>query len=182
MKKILAVLAVALSAYAVNAAQTVIYVVDIAQVHQSYYKTKQVQEQLTSALEATNSELKAMDEKRVKLITELQEIEKKLQNTALTDAAKQEIATKEYQPKVAEVQTLVNNMQGLKNQAQQKLTQQQKEVIAEHKKEIVKVIEKIAAEKKADFVVEKNATYFSKPASDITEDVIASLNAAAPKN
>lgn len=171
-----------MSAAAVNAADTVIYVVDIAQIHQNYYKAKQVEAQLKSAAESSNVELKAMDEKRVKLVTELQEIEKKLQNTALTDTAKQEIAKNEGQPKYAELQTLVNNMQGYKAQAEQKLAQQRREAIMEHRKEIVKVIQKIAEEKKADFVVEKNATYFSKPASDITEDVIAALNASAPKN
>lgn len=182
MKRVLTVLTLAFGVCVASAADLVIYVVDMAQAYQSYYKTKQVQQQFASAVDVTNNELKAMDEKRVKLIAELQEIEKKSKNTALTEEARKEIETKELKPKLAELQTLVTNMQGLKNQTQQKLMQQQKEVVAEHRKEIVKVIEKVAADKKADFVFEKGAVYFSKPASDITEDVISALNATAPKN
>ena len=85
MKRVLTVLTLAFGVCVASAADLVIYVVDMAQAYQSYYKTKQVQQQLASAVDVTNNELKAMDEKRVKLIAELQEIEKKSKNTALTD-------------------------------------------------------------------------------------------------
>ena len=182
MKKLLAVLALASASLAVSAADSVIYVVDIAQAFQSYYKAKEAFAQLESAAEVTTGELKAMDEKRVKLLAEFQEIQNKLKNPALTEEAKKEIQEKELQPKFAELQTIVNNMQGLKTQTEQKLAMQRREITSVHRKEIIKVIEKIAADKKADFVLEKGAVYFNKPASDITEDVIAALNASAPKN
>ena len=78
MKRVLTVLTLAFGVCVASAADLVIYVVDMAQAYQSYYKTKQVQQQLASAVDVTNNELKAMDEKRVKLIAELQEIEKKI--------------------------------------------------------------------------------------------------------
>ena len=182
MKKILAVLTLASASLMASAADSVIYVVDIAQAFQSYYKAKEALAQLESAAEVTNGELKAMDEKRVKLAGELQEIQNKLKNTALTKEAKKEIEEKEFRPKVVEFQTIETNMRGLKAQTEQKLIMQRREITSVHRKEIIKVIEKIAADKKADFVLEKGAVYFNKPASDITEDVIAALNASAPKN
>ena len=181
MKKIMAIVALAATAVALNA-NPVIYVVDLAQVHKNYYKTKIVQDQLTSALQSTNAELKKLEDQRQKLVAEIQEGEKKLQNPVLAEPAKKEIVEKELNPKANEIRNIVATMQSMKAQAQQKLMEQQKEVISEHKKDIVKVVEKIAEAKKADFVVEKNACYFSKPTADITEDVIAELNASAPKN
>ena len=182
MKKLLAVLTLASASLAVSAADSVIYVVDISQVMQSYYKTKQAQEQIASAVEVTNNELKAMNENYAKLAEELKGIETKLKNPALTEDSKKEIAEKEYQPKFKELQTVATNLRGVKTQTEQKLASQSREIMAVHKKEIIKVIEKVAADKKADFVIEKNAVYFSKPACDITEDVIAAANASAPKN
>lgn len=174
-------MAVAVVAAVANA-NPVIYVVDITQVHQHYYKTKAVQEQLKSTVEATSTELQRLAEKLKALETEAQAINEKANNPALADAAKKEIIEKELSPKVNEMRMLDQTMQGMRNQANQKLQQQQQEVIAAHRKEIVDVIAKIAADKKADFIMEKKACYFSKPTADITEDVIATLNANAPKN
>ena len=153
-----------------------IFVVDFAQVHQNYYKTKVVVEQLQSAAASTNAELKAISENISKIEEELKALDEKLKNPALADAAKEEIK-KEMQEKLMKRQELANSFVGMKRQAEEKLAAQQREVFAEHSKEILKVVEKVAAEKKADFVIEKKALLFSKPTADITEDVIAALNA-----
>ena len=179
MKKLIAI--AMLAASAALYADTTIFVVDIAQVHKNYYKTKTVMELFQSAITSANAELKAMDDKVKALVEEAKKSEEKLKNPALAEAAKQEIVNKEIAPKAQEIQQIQASMAGIKRQAQEKLANQQKEVIAEHRKEIVKVIEKIAADKKADFVFEKSAAYFSKPTADITEDVIATLNAGASK-
>ncbi len=162
-------------------ADTTIFVVDIAQVHKNYYKTKTVMEQFQSAITSANAELKAMDDQIKALAEEAKKSEEKLNNPALAEAAKQEIIQKEIAPKAQKAQEIRNTMAGIQRQAQEKLAAQQKEVVAEHRKEILAEIEKIAAAKKADFIVEKGAVYFSKPTADITEDVIAALNSKAAK-
>ena len=62
------------------------------------------------------------------------------------------------------------------------VAKQQRETLAAHSQEILEQIKKIAEAKKADFVFEKRSSYFSKPASDITEEVVAALNVNAPKS
>lgn len=181
MKKIIMIVAVAALAAVANA-NPVIYVVDIAQVHQHYYKTKSVQENLKSTIEATNSELQRMDEQLKALQAEGTAVQNKLNQPTLSEDAKKEIIEKELAPIANNMRNIEQTMQGMRTQAAQRIQKQQQEVIAEHRKEIVAVISKIAAEKKADFIIEKNACYFSKPTSDITEDVIAAVNASASKN
>jgi Outer membrane protein len=181
MKKIISIITLA-AVSAVAYANPVIYVVDINQIHQHYYKTKAVTEQFKSTVDTTNVELQRMAEQLKVMEAEVQAISEKSNNPALSDAAKKEIIEKELGPKYTQAQALANTMQGIRNQAAQKLQQKQKEVAAAHRKEIVDVIEKIAKDKKADFVIEKNFVYSSKPTSDITEEIIAALNANAPKN
>ena len=178
MKKLAAIIAMLAGASALFAQS--IFVVDFAQVHQNYYKTKAVVEQLQSAAASANAELKAMQEKLVAMNEELKALDEKFKNPALADAAKEEIK-KEATAKLTEMRQLEQSMLGMKRQAEEKLANQQREVFAEHSKEILKTVEKIAADKKADFIFEKKALLFSKPTSDITEDVISALNANAPK-
>ena len=89
MKKLAAIIAMLAGASALFAQS--IFVVDFAQVHQNYYKTKAVVEQLQSAAASANAELKAMQEKLVAMNEELKALDEKFKNPALADAAKEEI-------------------------------------------------------------------------------------------
>lgn len=180
MKKIVLIFALAGAAIAASAQN--IFVVDIAKIHQNYYKTKIVQEQWKSVFDTTNSELQRMQQDFENTRNEVVQIQQKLQNPALSEDAKREIQEKELVPNVTKLQEIEQTVVGIRNQAQERIQKNQREVIAAHRKEIVEVIEKVAAGKNADFVIEKATCYFSKPASDITEEVIQSLNANAPAN
>ncbi|MBO7521647.1 MAG: OmpH family outer membrane protein [Opitutales bacterium] len=178
MKKIIAIMAMLAGSAALYAES--IYVVDILQVRQNYYKTKVVAEQLQSAAASADAELKTIADNIIKIEEEMKPLVEKYNNPALADAAKKEIEN-ELKEKDAKRRELANSFNAMKRQAQERLAAQDREVSAEHIKEIMKVVEQIAAEKKADFIIEKRALLFSKPTADITEDVISALNANAPK-
>ena len=105
-----------------------------------------------------------------------------MQNPALTDDAKKDIISKELQPVEKQINELGAQLQQLVNETRANVAKQQRETLAAHSQEILEQIKKIAEAKKADFVFEKRSSYFSKPASDITEEVVAALNVNAPKS
>lgn len=175
MKKLLSMIIVALSAVALNA--QAIYVVDLQKVHANYYKTKAADAKLKSSAETSREELGRMDEQLSKMQKELESIDEKLKNPALNEAAKKKIIEEEAQPKVMQFNAARQERENWMRNAQQKLQQNAQSILAVHRKEIVDVIQKVAEQKKADFVLEKSAALFSKPTSDITEDVINLLNA-----
>ncbi len=181
MKKIIMLIALS-AAVLVAKADVVISVVDISEVHKNYYKTKQAAEILKAGQDTANAEVQRMAEKLKAMIEEIKAIEERAKNPAMSEDAKKTMAEKEYAPKVNEARTLEQNIKNYQNQAIEKLRKQDQEVMMNHRKDIIEVIEKIAKEKKLDFVIEKGVCHFSKPASNITEDVISTLNANAPKN
>ena len=178
MKKLYTTLFAAFFAAALNAAPVVL-VMDMQKAHMNYYKAKEAQQQLQASAQATKDELGKMDVKRQALIKDLKAVEEKLQNKALTDDAKKKIV-EEAQPKMTELRQLEQNMQQMSQSTQQRLNQNAQQIGMQHRKEIMEVVNKVAAAKKADFVLEKNALYFSKPSADITDEVIAEINKNAP--
>jgi len=178
MKKIITTLAAFFTAVLICSAQN-IFVVDMAKAHSNYYKAKAADAQLKTVVDSTTQELQRLDAKRQELAKPLQELIEKAQNPAVTDDAKKEIQ-KEAEPKIMEMRQIEQNMQTLQQETRNRLQQQAQQIAAVHREEIVAVVQKIAEAKKADFIIEKAGTYFSKPSADITEDVIKELNKDAP--
>lgn len=181
MKKIIAILSVAFFA-AVSYANPVIYVVDISQVHESYYKTKEVQEKFSASKAVAESEIKGMIEKLQVIEKEVQAITEKLNRAETGEEAKKAIFETEYQPAAQKYQNGRQEIENYRRQTEEKFIENNKQIVAVHRQEILAVIEKIAKEKKADLVLEKRLCHFTKPTFDITEDVVAALNANAPKS
>lgn len=181
MKKLTALIASVFCAAALYADANIL-VVDIAQVHTSYYKTKIAQDALNVSLEPTNAEIKRLETEHNKILEEAQEVEKKLSNSALTDDAKKEIVQKELAPKAQKMNEIKAQLQNLVNNTRNEVAKQRNETLALHRQEILAEIKKIAEAKKASFVVEKQVCHFAISSADITEEVIAALNAKAPKN
>ena len=46
--------------------------------------------------------------------------------------------------------------------------------------EIAEVVKKLAADKKADFILEKGVCHFADPKADLTDELIKRINATAP--
>lgn len=180
MKKVIAILATAAVACMLNAAPT-IYVVDMAQAYQNYYKAKAAQEQINASLGTARAELEKMKAEYDALVKEVQAVQEKVKSPAMSEKAKEETFRKEAQPKLVKISQIEKNMRSMSEETQRNIQRSAAEIRKYHMDEIKKVVEKIASEKRADFIMEKGACYFYKPDADITQDLIKALNASAPK-
>ena len=46
--------------------------------------------------------------------------------------------------------------------------------------QIAEIVKKLAADKKADFILEKGVCHFADPKADLTDELIKRINASAP--
>ncbi len=178
MKKITALLAGLFACVIVNAAPSIFYV-DMGKTYQNYYKAKTAREQIQAALDTTKAEIAKMDKTRQELIKEIQAVQEKMKNPALTEDAKKKLV-EEAQPKVAEIQTIEANMRNISQQANERLQQNMSNIQKVHMQEISEVVKKLAADKKADFILEKGVCHFADPKADLTDELIKRINEAAP--
>lgn len=179
MKKILAIISSVVAYSMLNAAQT-IYFVDMAKVYENFYKAKEAAAQINASAETTRQELQKMDQKRQELIKEVRAFDEKLKNPALTQEAKNKIIETEAQPKYAELQRMESDMRNVSDQAKTRLRENAQKIQQVHFREISAVIEKLAKEKKADFVLAKNVCLFSDAKYDLSDEVLKIINANAP--
>jgi len=178
MKK-LTLLAAGVFACAVLNAAPAIFYVDMAKAYQNFYKAKAAAEQIQASVDTTKAEIAKLDQKRQDLIKELQPIQEKLKNPAITEDAKKKIL-EEAQPKVNEIQQIETNMRNISNQANERLRQNADNIRRVHMQEISEVVKKLAADNKADFILEKGACHFADPKADLTDELIKRINANAP--
>ena len=179
MKKAIALIAAAFAGSILNAGS--IYYVDMAKVYQNFYKAKEAAAQINASAETTKAELQKMDEKRQALVKEIQPIVEKAKNPALTEAAKNSIIEKEVKSKAEAIQRLEVDMRNISEQAKVRLSESAKRIQQVHFEEISKEIEKLAKEKKADYVLAKTVCLFSKSEFDLSDELIKRINASAPK-
>lgn len=179
MKKIIAIVTTVM-AYVVLNAQS-IYYVDMAKVYQNFYKAKEAATQINASAETSKQELQKMDKQRQDIIKELKAIQEKAKNPALTKEAQQKILETEGQPKLVKLQQLENDMKNIAEQTRTRLRESAQRVQQVHFEEISKEIEKLAAEKKATYVLSKNVCLFADPKFDLSDELLKRINANAPK-
>ncbi len=178
MKKIITTI-VSIFAIASVYANQVVYVVDTAQVYQNYYKAKESSAQIQSSVEQAQQQIQKMGEEHKALVAQVNELQEKIKNPTLSEQAKQDIA-KEGQPLVEKIRAKEAEINDMRTKANQRIEQNIQSTRQIHLKEIREVVEKIGKDKNADFIFEKGVVHYSKPASDITQEVIAALNVNAP--
>ncbi len=178
MKKITALLAGLAACAIVNAAPTIFYV-DMGKTYQNFYKAKAAAEQIQASIDATKNEIAKMDKNRQELIKQIQAVQEKMKNPALTEDAKKKLA-EEAQPKVVEIQQIEANMRNISQQANERLQQNANNIRKVHMQEIAEIVKKLAADKKADFILEKGVCHFADPKADLTDELIKRVNESAP--
>ena len=178
MKKISALLAGLVTCAVLNAAPSIFYV-DMGKAYSNFYKAKAAAEQIQASIDSTKAEIAKMDKNRQDLIKDIQAVQEKLKNPALTEAAKKKLA-EEAQPKVAEIQQIEANMRNISQQANERLQQNANNIRKVHMQEIAEIVKKLAADKKADFILEKGVCHFADPKADLTDELIKRINASAP--
>lgn len=184
------VLAVTLGAFALAAqAQPAVklYVVDMAKLYDTHYKTVEKNAQLQADDQKAQEEVDRMNKEGNALVEEYKALNDKSTNPALTPEAKSSAlndAQKKYgaiQQKQQEVQTFIQNT---RNSLQQRM-QTYKALILE---EISKTATTVAQRKGATLLVDKSgpslflipAVIYSDPAYDITDDVMKEINKDRP--
>jgi outer membrane protein len=178
MKKIAALIASLTTCAILNAAPSIFYV-DMAKAYSQYYKAKAAAEQIQASIDTTKAEIAKMDKNRQALIKDIQAVQEKLKNPALTEDAKKKLA-EEAQPKIAEIQQIEANMRNISQQANERLQQNANNIRKVHMQEIAEIVKKLASDKKADFILEKNACHFADPKADLTDELVKRINASAP--
>ena len=141
MKKISALLAGLVTCAVLNAAPSIFYV-DMGKAYSNFYKAKAAAEQIQASIDSTKAEIAKMDKSRQELIKDIQAVQEKLKNPALTEAAKKKLA-EEAQPKVAEIQQLEANMRNISQQANERLQQNANNIRKVHMQEIAEIVKKL---------------------------------------
>lgn len=154
-----------------------ILTVDMAKVYNSYGKAERSKEQFQKAVEKAQEEMRAMLDEGIGLAKELQEIQEKMDNPALSDAARSKFR-KQAEDKTEEVRKKETEVNQFRQETDRQLMQRREEFVTQHVQEIRKVIGKIAAKRGAKVVLNTAGVevLFSDSDLDISEDVIRIIN------
>ena len=167
--------------------QIKLYVVDMAKLYDTHYKTIEKNTQLQSDDQKAQEEVDRMNKEGNSLVEEYKALNDKISNPALTAEAKssaQNDAQKKLegiQNKQREIQTFIQNT---RNSLQQRM-QTYKALILE---EISKIATTVAQRKGATLLVDKSgpsiflipSVIYSDPGFDITDDVMKEINKDRP--
>lgn len=179
MKKVLITLtaftAFTLSAFAQTAPK--ILTVDMVDLYSKYNKAIDAQKKFESTIKTAQDEINEMLESGMKMGQEFQELSAKANNPALTEDARKKFE-EQARTKAEEIQKKEVEINNFKQSTDQTLAARRQAVVNEHLYEIKNVVEKIAKQQKASFVLNSGGgmlMYFD-PASDITKEAIKVLN------
>ena len=167
--------------------QIKLYVVDMAKLYDTHYKTIEKNTQLQSDDQKAQEEVDRLNKEGNSLVEEYKALNDKISNPALTAEAKssaQNDAQKKLegiQNKQREIQTFIQNT---RNSLQQRM-QTYKALILE---EISKIATTVAQRKGATLLVDKSgpsiflipSVIYSDPGFDITDDVMKEINKDRP--
>lgn len=180
MKKILTLttllLSMALTAFAQSPK---IVVVDMGKLFDEYGKAKEALAKYGSSVKNADDELKKMLDAGNGMLEEIKALQEKYQNPMTADEAKESI-----QKEIAEKTKVIREKEREVNQYRQETTgflqESRKQLVNLHVAEIREVVIEVAKKQKADIVLNSNreaAVVFTEDAFEITEEVLAVLNA-----
>jgi outer membrane protein len=115
---------------------------------------------------------KPKQEEILKLQNEIQAIEQQLSSNKLTPQAAAEAQ--------AQGQRKQRDATRLSDDAQQEFERDRQDILGKAGAKIQDIVKKLATDKGYDLVLDTSQTIFSKPALDITADVLAAYNKANP--
>lgn len=156
----------------------VVGTVDVQRVLNDYTAFQTAVEKIRGSVAPVEEEIKNMQEDIQRIITEGREAEKMAKNPAAS-----ETAVAEAQAKVNELQRELQKkqveMNQFRQQAQQLAQKGQQEDLAPLQEKAVEAVSTVAKDKGIDLVLAKNAVIFADDSLEITDAVIALLNAQA---
>lgn len=180
MKKIISIIiaSVLLSAALVAQKTPVVATVDVQRVLNDFSAFQSAVEKIRGSVAPVEEEIQKMQANIQQIVTEGREAETMAKNPAASDAA---IA--EAQAKVSELQQQLQQenvkLQQFRQQAQQLAQKGQQEDLAPLQEQAVEAVATVAKDKGIDLVVAKNNVIFAADSLEITDAVIAVLNAGS---
>lgn len=180
MKKLITIItaSVVLTAGLFAQKAPIVGTVDVQRVLNDYSAFQSAVEKIRGSVAPVEEEIKKMQEKIQQIITEGREAETMAKNPAASESA-----VAEAQAKVAELQQQLQQEQvklnQFRQQAQQLAQKGQKEDLAPLQEKAVEAVSVVAKDKGIDLVVAKNNVIFADDSLEITDAVIAVLNAEA---
>ena len=179
MKKLATIiLASAITAVGLFAQKTpVVATVDVQRVLNDYTAFQSAVEKVRGSVAPVEEEMQKMQANIQEIITQGREAETMAKNPAASPEA-----VAEAQAKVAELQQQLQQEQmklnQFRQQAQQLAQQGQQEDLAPLQEQAVEAVKTVAKDKGIDLVLPKNSVIFADESLEITDAVIAVLNAA----
>jgi outer membrane protein len=191
MKNTLALSAAVLGLYFAGAAgaqaQVKIGVVDMNKVFSGYYKTKDAENKINDAREVAKKELDDRMESHKQLLDEINQLNKDIDNPALSAATKTD-RTKKREDKIQQVRTLENEINDFKNSREKQLQEQAVRMRNQIVEEIMTLVEDRVKTDNYDLVFDKSGqslngvqiVLHSKESMDFSDDIITALNKTRP--
>jgi len=157
----------------------VIYIADYTQIQKNYWKYKELMDEVQRMKEQGDAEVVKLNDKLAELERAAQAIREKFVATT-TDAEKRRIDEEEFTPLAQQHQAQQNERNRFTNEANQRIQALLQSKGEEIRLDIFKAVQRVAADKGANYVLEKGSIFFGDPTRDISDDVITRVNINAP--
>ena len=156
-------------------------VVEVQKVFDGYQKVKEARERLDKSKKIAMEELQIFRAEMEKIVKELKEMEEKIKNPNIDSTD----LRKKYQEKVEKAKIKQDDMVSYDKRAKATISQRQRNLLVEHLADIRKAVEKVAAVKGFDLILNSSETqlgvFYAGEKYDVTEEVIVTLNASSGK-
>ncbi|TVP75883.1 MAG: OmpH family outer membrane protein [Puniceicoccaceae bacterium] len=152
-------------------------VVDVERVLNDYTAFQAAVEKVRGAVAPVEEEMQKMQADLQNIVTQGRELETRANNPAASDEARAEAQAQvnQLQQRLQQGQA---ELQQFRQQAQQLAQRGQQEELAPLQEKAVEAVEMVATDKGIDIVLAKNSVIFAADSLEITDAVIAILNAA----
>ena len=150
--------------------------VDIAEITKKYNKAIEQQASIQKSVDAAKVSVQEKVDEVQKLQDDLKETQKRAQSPLLSDSGKQQIAA-EFKVKEDTFRQKYAQLQQLDQDARNTIQSRVQEMSRGLDADIRPAVEKIAKAKGLDLVIPKGTAIYSDASLDITEAVVAELNA-----
>lgn len=154
----------------------VVAVVDVQRVLNDYSAFQTAVQKVRGSVAPVEEEMKKMQANIQEIVAEGQEVETKSKNPAASEEARTE-ATAQMRELQQQLQQAQVELQQFRQQAQQLAQKGQQEQLAPLQEKAVEAVKTVAQDKGIDLVLPKNAVIFSADSLEISDAVIAVLNA-----
>ncbi len=155
----------------------VVATVNVQRVLNDYTAFQAAVEKVKGSVAPVEDEMKKMQDNLQSIVSEGREAEAMAKNPAASDEAREEAQAK-VATLQAQLQTEQGKLQQFRQQAQQLAQKGQKEELAPLQEKALAAVKTVAADKGIDLVVPINTVIFADDSLEITDAVIAVLNAA----